>query len=262
MGYPMDVPVPREDVVAYLQTHLPKFSVDDLREQLVSEGVSDAEFDEALKTARTTPAPGAKKRGARAVLAKLLLFGGAATVVLGAVLALSGRGSAPEKASGPPSAPATTPISAWVGKSGYVVRLPEGYTATQSFKDQDPRIEVVHFYKVGLDPTSLLDEGLYGPLGIVRLEVQPNPFPESGAAALEPIAAMATGKAKAGGEHFTIKNLQISSLSGIQLNFDAPNPRIIAYIVGENNLYTFYAGQDDETYRGILNSLRDTQSEN
>ena len=46
------------------------------------------------------------------------------------------------------------------------------------------------------------------------------------------------------------------------MNFDVPNPRVVAYVVGQNSLYTFYAGQDDDIYRQIVNSLRDTRSEN
>ncbi len=254
----------REDVVHYLQSHLKEFPVEDLRKQLASEGVSEAEFDEALKTALRSPSPAPPtlkaRRSPRAALARVLLVLGAFAVLLGVALSLKGRAPA-ESASGPPSAPSRTPASAFVGRSGWVVKLPDGYTAIQSFKDEEKKIEVVHFSKAGLDPTSLLDEGLYGPLGIVRVEVQPNPFASS-PTALEPIAALATGRAKERGEQYTLKNLQISSLSGIQLTFDAPNPRVIAYVVGRSSLYTFYAGQDDEIYRGILNSLRDTQSEN
>lgn len=261
----MDVPA-REDVVHYLQSHLKEYPVEDLRKQLAAEGVSETEFDEALKTALRTPAPAPPptlraRRSARSSLARVLIVLGAFAVLLGVALSLRGSRAPAESAVGPASAPSTTPSSGFVGRSGYVVRLPEGYTAVQSFKDQERRIEVVHFCKAGLDPTSLLDEGLYGPLGIVRLEVQPNPFTAS-PMALDPIAALATGKAKERGEQYTLKNLQISSLPGIQLTFDAPNPRVVSYVVGRTSLYTFYAGQDDEIYRSILNSLRDAQSEN
>ena len=39
-------------------------------------------------------------------------------------------------------------------------------------------------------------------------------------------------------------------------------PRVEAYILGQNDLYFFYAGQEDDIWRDIVLSLRDAHSEN
>lgn len=256
------MPPAREDVVQYLRSHLKEFPVEELRRQLATEGVDDFEFDEALKAAKL--APPRPKVSPRAMLGKLLLLVGFVSIVLAVIIALRGSEAEPqERASGPASAPSEPGASAYVGKSGWVVRLPAGYTTTQSFRGaaRDARgIEVVHLHKASLDKASLLDEGLFGPLGIVRMEAQPNPF----AGTLSPIdsvTAVATGKARERGEKFSIKPLQVSSLKAVQLTFEAPHARVETYVVGERSLYSFYAGQDDDVYREILFSLRDAASE-
>jgi hypothetical protein len=120
--------------------------------------------------------------------------------------------------------------------------------------------EVIHFCKAGTDPTNLLDEGLYGPLGIVRLEVRPSPF--AGALnGLDQLTRLVTDRARQRKEKFKLKNLQLSSMPGIQLSYDAPAPRVEAYVLGQKVLYSFMAGEDDEIYRALLNGLRDARSE-
>ena len=148
----------------------------------------------------------------------------------------------------------------FVGKYGYVVRLPEGYSAVQSFKDNTKTIEVVHFCRLGTDPTNFLNEGLFGQLGIVRLTVQPSPV-SNDLHGLENLSSIIMSRAQARGEKFTVKNLQVSSLRGLQLIFDVPFPRVEAYILGHDVLYSFTAGQDDEYFRLLLQSLRDARSE-
>ena len=243
----------KPEVVAYLNAHLKKFAVDALRRQLSLEGVSEAEFDEALKTALSKP-PAARK--SRAGI--LFLAGGVSMVAaLAAFVALNQQTPAPFVA----KPPAQSGESAFVGHTGYVVRLPKDYSAVTTFKDSKKKWEVVHFCKTGTDPTNFLNEGLYGQLGIVRLEIEQNIW----AGALngqEQLVRAMTQRLKARGDKFISKNLQISSLRGIQVIVELPNPGVTAYILGEKVLYHFTAGQDDEIYRDILNSLRDSQSEN
>jgi len=182
---------------------------------------------------------------------------GAVSLALAGVLALLNRKPAPSV-----PVPASYPKeSAFLGRSGYVIGLPPGYATLQEFKDAQKRVEVVHFFKAGTDPTSLLDEGLYGELGIVRLEVSPNDFsPDLNG--LAQLTELVKSRALRRGEKFTVKNLALSPLRGVQFNFDAPFARVEAYILGQKVLYSFMAGQDDEIYRALINSLRDAQSEN
>lgn len=248
----------RQDVVAYLKLNLDKFPVEDLRQQLAEEGVSPDEFDEALRVARlVTLMPVAPPP--RKAPAGLIFLGLGAVVIGGAALLLLKPEAPPEPAPGQ-AARAEAGESAFVGHYGYVVRLPRDYSAVPGFKDGKKTVEVVHFCKGGTDPTHFLDEGLYGQLGIVRLEAQPSEL-AGNLNGLEALSRAISARSQARGEKFTLKNLQISSLRGIQINYDVPFPRVEAYILGEKVLYTFLAGQDDEIYRDILMSLRDAHSE-
>lgn len=241
------------DVVAYLQANLKKFPLEDLRKQLSQEGVSAADFDAALKLAKLesrSKIPAAKKAGILFLVAGVLLS------LLAVVLSIN-RASAPTPAEQP-----AAEESAFLGHSGFVLRLPRDYTAVSTFKDpQQKTFEVVHFHPVGVDPSNFLNEGLYGQLGIVRLEVHPSPLAGT-LQGLESLTHIVTSKAQQHGEKFHIKNIQVSSLRGIEITIETPFPRFESYILGKRVLYNFIAGQDDEIYRDLVSSLRDPQSEN
>lgn len=260
-----------QEVVAYLQRHMRDFPLDDLRRQLAQEGISDLEFDEALKVAQRMPAlptlPG-ESRSSKAGL--IFLCAGVGLVVVAAAIALLRSPPAPPAAApaaqAAQAAQAAPEESGFVGHNGYVIRLPPGYTAVQSFKDEKKTVEIVHFCKTGTDQTQFQDSDLFGQLGIVRLEVTPNPFlgslpPQQ----LESLTQVVSGKAQQRGEKFHLNNPQgtkKSTLPGVEITVEAPFPRLQAYFLGEKVLYTFTAGQDDEIYRGIVTSLRETQASN
>src|SRR5690242_18484975 len=136
----------RPEVVDYLRQHLTSFKVEDLREQLACEGVSDDDFQDSLDAALKAAARKPVKRGAAGLLSLR-------------------RASVPAAPPSGPDAPAGQ-AAAFVGHSGYVVRLPAGYKAVSSFRDRGQQDEVVHFCRQETDPSSLIDEGLFGPLGI------------------------------------------------------------------------------------------------
>ncbi len=256
--------MPRADVVAYLRANLKKFPEDVLRHQLHTEGVEDHEFDEALaEVKKPKAAPTKAKATASKKLARLLMASGvcvlSGALILGFLQKRKKTGAA--AAAGDTSVPPTAATEkGYVGASGYVVRLPDGYSAVQSFMDDKKTVERVHFCKVGTDPTNFLDEGLFGQMGIVRLTVQPSPIPDD-LNGIDSLTQSVTARAQARGEKFTLKNIQVSSMRGVQVTYDAPFPRVEAYLLGHNVLYSFFAGQEDEIYRTLLQSLRDARSE-
>jgi hypothetical protein len=255
----------RADVVDYLRENLKKFPVEDLRSQLVAEGVSPQDFETALKEAQKAPAgaPTKVKAKASGVMARLLLFAGMAAILAAAGLAVFQKpAAAPETAAAVAAAGGVTSTEAgFVGHSGYVIKLPTGYTAVQSFKDPDRKTtEVVHFCRSETDPTAFLDEGLFGQLGIVRLVVSPSPIRDD-LNGLENLTTMLQNRALSRGEKFAVKTLQVSNLRGVQIVYEQPFPRVEAYLLGRSMMYSFTGGQDDETYRGLLQSLRDSRSE-
>ena len=89
---------------------------------------------------------------------------------------------------------------------------------------------------------------------------QPNPFAGS-ITGPERLTRTITAEHTARGDKFSVKNIQVSSLRGVQAATELPEPGVEAYILGEAVMYHFYAGQDDEVYRDIVNSLRDPHAE-
>ncbi|MBI5630447.1 MAG: hypothetical protein HY921_06145 [Elusimicrobia bacterium] len=209
------------------------------------------ESDEAVKTARPPAEPGSSKK-----ILVLLMASGAALLGLAVFVLLAPRpgGDKPSAASAPQSE------SAFIGSYGYVVRLPKGYSASQGFKENQRSVEIVHFCKKGTDPSNFIHEGLYGPLGIVRMDVHPSPFAED-LNGLEVLSRILKSRIQARGEKFSLKNLPVSSMRAIQINYEAPFPRVEAYILGHKLLYSFTAGQDDDVFHEIIQGLRDEQSE-
>jgi len=252
----------KPEVVAYLQANLDKHPVDDLRQQLASEGISAPDFEDSLKSALLAPQtaadPSPRSTPSRASLIFLII---GAVLVAAAALIVSRMQSPSPPSSAPSSQLASSGgEAAFVGQTGYVIRLPKSYEAVDSFKDPQRSQEVVHFCRIGTDPTNFLNEGLFGQLGIVRLEVQPNPVAGS-IAGIDRLSQLIAAQHQSRGDKFSIKNIQVSSLSGIQLAVELPQPYIESYILGEKVLYHFYAGLDDAVYRDILNSLRDPHAE-
>lgn len=247
------------EVVAYLQENLPKFPVEELRRQLYAEGVSDIDFQDCLAAALRAPRTETRKRstaGGGLKASRLFLALGLLVIVGVGLFALSrGSGSTADPAA------SASGESGFVGPSQWVVRLPQGYIGMIGFKDKGRKHEVVHFCPAGTDPTNLLNDGLYGQLGIVRLEVLPSPFPDN-PTGVSTMAQRVQQRLTAQGEKFAIKNISVATLPGIQVNVLAPFPRVEGYILGKTSLYYFYAGQDDAVWRDIVLSLRDARSEN
>lgn len=256
----------RPEVVDYLRENLPKFPVETLRHQLYSEGVSDVDFEhclaEALRAPKATVKTGRKTAGKPASkAAKLMLAAGLLMIVGVGIFALS------QKPASPPAPAAAAPDggasgeSGFVGTHGWVVRLPKDYVGLSEFKDSSKATEVVHFCRRGTDPTNFLNDGLFGEMGIVRLTVTPSDFPANPTGAAN-LANAVSRKTTAHGDKFVMKNIQIGTLPGVQVNIQAPFPRVEAYVLGQGDLYFFYAGQEDDIWRDIVLSLRDARSEN
>ena len=251
----------RPEVVVYLRENLPKHPVEVLRRQLHEEGISDIDFEHSLADALRGPKtkPPTKKPKPSTKTARLLLMAGLALIVGVALFALAQKSSPPPTV--PPPAATGSGESGFVGAKGWVVRLPRDYIGLSEFKDSSKNVELVHFCKRGTDSSNFIDEGLYGELGIVRLEVSPSQFPPNltGAANL---ARAVTRKTTQHGEKFIMKNIQIGTLPGVQVNIQAPFPRVEAYVLGQNDLYFFFGGEEDALWRDIVLSLRDARSEN
>ncbi len=249
----------RTELVDYLKENISLFSSEELRRRLAEDGVSDLDFDDSLKAALAPASKAVKKPLGRN--RKLIFLASGALLCLGAGLMVF---------QSPPSSPSRYPQekedgiaqaqSAFLGHYGYVVHLPPGYGYAQEFTDPQKTVERVYFAKAGTSRIDFIDTGLYGQLGIVRLDAQPNPWAGrvDGPRQLE---ALVLSRLHAQENQFSLKKLQVGTLRGIQVDFQAPFSHVEAYLLGPRTMFSFYAGKDDAVYESILTSLRDEGSE-
>jgi len=253
----------RPEIVDYLKENINLYPPMELRRRLADEGVSDVDFDDSLKAALAPPPPKAKKRLSRN--RKLLFMASGALLCLGAGLLVFQQSSGPSSSSSSPEtdAPATaigSAQSAFLGHYGYVVSLPPGYGYASEFTDPQKTDERVYFAKTGTQRADFIDTGLYGQLGIVRLDAQPNPWAGELDGA-DQLTAVVMARLKGQDNQFTVKTLQVGTLRGIQVDFQAPFSHVEAYLLGDKTMFSFYAGKDDDVYEFILTSLRDEAAE-
>ncbi len=232
----------REEVVFYLQSNLGRFQIQELKAQLLSEGVSEEEFKKALITA--------KRAKTRQLLGKVLMAFGGLLLLIAVLFFLTKRPSQNQKKN--------IVQTSFVSSLGYVIHIPEGYTAIKTAQSKDS--ETVYFCKAGTDPSTFLDQGLFGGLGIVKLEVVPRTFSQ-GPQGFKKLERLVSSRAKLDGSPFLIANTQISDMNGLEITFDAPSSHVLSYVLGRRNLYTFLSGLNNPIYLSILHSLRETQSE-
>jgi hypothetical protein len=251
----------RPDVVEYLKEHLKGHPVETLRKQLADEGVSDADFTDSLAAALRAPTTLSKKTASKpktSLAAIAFLCVGVAIILSIGMYALSQK---PKLSSTEGNTENPSGESAFIGHAGWVVRLPKDYVGVSDFADSSKQHQIIYFCKKGTDPTNFLNEGLFGQLGIVKLEVLPTEFPNN-PTGLANLSRMAAGKYKNAGEKFSMKNMQVATLPGVSVTVLSPFPRAEAFVLGQDQLYFFMAGQEDDVWRDIVLSLRDAHTEN
>jgi hypothetical protein len=251
----------RPDVVEYLKENLKSYPVEILRKQLADEGVSDADFTDSLAVALRAPTTVSKtlpvKRKASMAAIAFLCVGVAIILSIG-FYALSQK---PKLSSAEGNTENPSGESGFIGHAGWIVRLPKDYVGISDFKDSSKRHQIIYFCKKGTDPTNFVNEGLFGQLGIVKLEVLPTQFPNN-PTGIANLSRMAAGKYKNAGEKFTMKNMQVATLPGVSVTVLSPFPRAEAFVLGQDHMYFFSAGQEDDVWRDIVLSLRDAHTEN
>ena len=252
----------RPDVVEYLRDNLKSFPVEILRKQLTDEGISEADFTDSLSAALrapTTVRTEAKPKAKASLAAIAFLCVGVAIILSIGFYALSQKPKLTPLTEGNTENPSGE--SAFIGHAGWIVRLPKDYVGVSDFKDASKQHQIVYFCKKGTDPTNFLNEGLFGQLGIVKLEVLPTQFPNN-PTGIANLSRMAAGKYKNAGEKFAMKNMQVATLPGVSVTVLAPFPRAEAFVLGQDHMFFFSAGQEDEIWRDIVLSLRDANTEN
>ncbi len=228
----------REEVVFYLKSNLGKFPLSELKAQLLSEGVSEEEIKSALKAAKRAQS---RERFGRF----LMILGGVA--LFSSLVFIFLRPTRP-----PLGVPVTSPV--FISHFGYTLHIPDGYEAIIDKKTR--RRETVFFCQKGTDPSTFLDQSLYGELGILRLKVLPNPFPND-LSAFNKLSRIIESKARTNGSPFHLEPLSISGMPGLEVIFDAPASKTLTYVLGAKNLYIFLTGPSNPNAPIIIKSLRE-----
>lgn len=252
----------RPDVVEYLRDNLKSFPVEILRKQLTDEGISETDFTDSLAAALRAPTTLSKKVAAKprtSLAAIAFLCVGVAIILSIGFYALSQKPKLAPVTEGNTENPSGE--SAFIGHAGWIVRLPKNYVGISDFRDSGKRHQIVYFCKKGTDPTNFVNEGLFGQLGIVKLEVMPTQFPNN-PTGISNLSRMAAGKYKNAGEKFAMKNMQVATLPGVSVTVLSPFPRAEAFVLGQDHMFFFSAGQEDDIWRDIVLSLRDANTEN
>ncbi len=239
---------PNPKLVSYLRKNLPRFGEQALRDKLLEEDVAEEEIAAAMAEARRSPPkPPLLLRITVALLAGLIVFG---------LLYKEEETNKPPSntSAGALNAP-PEPSAPYIGNSGYMLKLPNGYSAHSILRDMG-KTEIVFIYPHKVDPSHFNNEGLYGPLGLLRLEVSPRQLPQSAAGAAM-LKSTVTAQLSKRGDVFTTRELLVGGLPGFVVNISKPFPSTRAFLIGGKVLYMLVGGNEDRLFNELLESINE-----
>lgn len=239
---------PDRDLVVYFRKHLKKFGEEALTNRLLEEGVDAQQIALALAEAKRPPQP-MKKALPLMISGFSLLF---------ACLYFAQDQKPAEKRPRATQAASSEPRP-FLGSYGYVVQPPPGYENFSEFRDSSRTQEVVYFFPSGTDPAQFGHEGLYGQLGIIRLEVSPRRIPD-GRLGIEQIRSAMAARLNARKVPFTERELLVSQFPAILINIAEPVNLTQTFVIGRRVLYVLTAGKEDQLYLDMLASLQEVSS--
>lgn len=237
------------ELVSYIKNNLRNYGAETLRGQLIKDGVAPEEIDAALVEATAAV-------GRPGGLARYAVLGGAVLLVLAILLSVRKPGDAPAPAKDPRAGETEDAHASQVfrGHYGYIMKLPPGYEAFGAFRDPNKTEEVVYVFPKGTDPIHFIHEGLYGSLGILRLEVTRRRVPQ-GQVAIDQLKLWITGKLDQEKSTYSVRDLQVNGMEGFLVNAEKPFKYAKAYMVGEKVRYTLTGGEETGFFSDILSSL-------
>ncbi|MBI5242849.1 MAG: hypothetical protein HY922_04080 [Elusimicrobia bacterium] len=247
--------MPNPELVTYIRQHLKTFGEAAIREQLLADGIAQEEVDLAF-AAIIKPRKGPYVKG------KLAIFAVCAGVILIAVAVFIGleKPPSPEEiaaqaaASRPPTSAPADDSGVFKGHYGYMLKLPTGYQAAGGFDDPMKTHEVAHLYPSGTSPTHFIHEGLYGQLGILRIEAAPRRRPQ-GMVGIETLKAIALSRLKLERATYTSRVIFVNGLPAFIVSTTQPFAQVKAYLVGQKVYYIVTAGEDNDLFNNILQTF-------
>lgn len=236
-------------LVEFLRANLPSQGEAPLRKQLLEDGFSEKEITEALLLLEQDA------QNARNKPLRYAAYGGALCLLLALVISVR-KPPPPSAPEGPPDAPAEFLVqdSIFHGHYGYIFKLPPGYAAEGSFTDAGKTREAVHIFPRGTDRTHFIHEGLYGQLGILRLEVSPRRVPQ-GMIGLEALRAWVVRNLAAEKAVYTVRTTVVHEMPAFVSVVTEPFSSARAYVIGQKVYYTLVGGSENALFNDLLSSL-------
>lgn len=241
------------ELIEFVRKHIKDHGADALRKQLLQDGVAPEDIEEALVLAAAPPTTAVPRRKGR--LGRLALMAGGALLGAAALMSLQKGKHPPAPPAGPEGGQVQPPGDpVFRGHYGYLLKLPNGYSATASFKDPGKTIETVYLYPTGTNPTHFIHEGLFGQLGIMRLEVAPRRVPQ-GLIGLETLQAWVTAQLRAEKSAYQNKPLNVNGMPGFLISVSEPFTSAKAYLVGQKVYYVLLTGKESPELNDLISSL-------
>jgi len=250
------------ELVEYIKENLPRYGEKALREQLSKDGVDADEIETALAGAKAAAGAVIAKARHRKRLALIATAGGFILIGLAVVLSTN-KPPAPE-APKDAAAEAAADIgdigdvmgeeTVFRGHYGYMLKLPPRYGTHQTFLDPRKTHERVFIFPEGTNYQHFINEGLYGPMGILRLDVTLRRVPQ-GLIDIDTMKAWVTGKLDADKSTYKLHDTMVQSMPAFIVNIEKPFQTTKAYVVGQKVRYEFTGGEENTVFNSILSSL-------
>jgi hypothetical protein len=237
------------ELVAYIAKHAKLHGDSVVRTQLIRDGLPPSEIDQAFAEAQSSTMRKQKNKRKLALFAVAI---GGLLLAMAAMLSREPETPAPEEAA--PAEAVSSEPSTFHGHYGYMLRLPAGYKASGEFVDAEKRVERVYIYPAGTDSTHFLHEGLYGHLGILRLEVAPRRVPQ-GFIGIDTLRSFWKRSLTSQKAIFQMRDMIVHGMPGFVITEEKPFQRVKAHMVGEKVRFMLVGGSEDGLFTEVLSSL-------
>ena len=244
--------MPDPELIEYVRQNLKKFGAKTLRNQLVKDGVAPKDIEEAIDAV--------SGKRPKNKLALYTLAGGAVLIIAAGFLSMEKKPTAePEAASKavlelPAGGEAEEEGEVFRGHYGYMFKLPPKYVAHQIFLDARKTHERVYIYPKGTDHQHLIHEGLFGAMGILRLDITRRRVPQ-GFIGIDTVKSWVTNKLDRDKASYTLRETMVQNMPAFIVNIEKPFKGTKAYIVGEKVRYEITGGEEKGVFTSVISSL-------